>query len=746
MKLRHLLLIFAALLVAIPALSGINVKRGPHNPVITYNVLEFGAVADAVEASTCDSGEPIPMDCDVAGSGTNNAAAISAAVAAAVAAGGGEVYIPAGKYRIGSGAGAGYTSGQLILVQGDNVTIRGDGDSTVLLPGHTDGGIIIGVCNNVVAGACSSPTAVYNFAVKDLMIRDDDPHLHGCTYCASLEVESISAAFTFGEVLNFTGGETAEFFWQSADTGTGRFIYMYPNGDVIDASDVGDTITGATSGSTADITSIVTTPQSEETHGVALNACYNCDVDVDIDDIGDEGVLTNNDCYDVRIHDSHFRNVPSLPSLGSAIDIARANHVTVSGNTIELGVGATVAGSNKGIEVAAGATDTTDITISGNTLVEAYDNLTDHNVAEVGIYAVYGTTTDVIGLNITGNIVELDIDAATDLTCTATSDCAAIIVLDGAGGNVVDATIANNTVTGAIYARVDGAIGAVVSANSVVGTYQDGISVAGNNVSVVGNNISGHSGSGIVLFGNSTGNTSISGNVISDVGDGLTGNKGVIYVAASTYAENLLISNNVIDGKASAGAVSGIRCGSVVGSTAIGNFIKNADDSGIVTCKNAIDNTIWSPTGRGIYAAGILNVVSGNKIYDSTLSAIAGTSAAFLICEENQSISLDTADYIVIEPTGLVGTPVIGDRVEWNGAAENGTVVGYSAGVSITIIPDSVATDVIASGVDDPQLVGGAGWTTTNVVVTHGATAAADIVCDTIGGGTENDNMRIPAP
>ena len=74
-------------------------------------------------------------------------------------------------------------------------------------------------------------------------------------------------------------------------------------------------------------------------------------------------------------------------------------------------------------------------------------------------------------------------------------------------------------------------------------------------------------------------------------------------------------------------------------------------------------------------------------------------------------------------------------------------VVAYSAGGAgaITIIPDSVAGDVVETGVDDVQEDGGGGWTTTNSVVTETAAAAPVIDCS-MGGSTEVNNEEIPAP
>jgi hypothetical protein len=128
-----------------------------------------------------------------------------------------------------------------------------------------------------------------------------------------------------------------------------------------------------------------------------------------------------------------------------------------------------------------------------------------------------------------------------------------------------------------------------------------------------------------------------------------------------------------------------------------------------------------------------------------TGDAIEDDDGVLARCVANRSLG----SIIIIEDTALAGgTPAIGDDINWNGAAEDGTVAYYDDELGlIGIIPDNVANDIIDTGVDDPT---NGVWTTTNVVVTQTATAGGAIDCDTAtgaGNSSEVDNEEsFPAP
>jgi hypothetical protein len=268
MKSKLIGLLAASLLFPSIALAGAAVKRGPGPRRLStevYNVLDYGAVHDAEEA-TCDTGEDTPMDCTVAGTGTNDGPAITAAIAAAGAAGGGTVYMPCGKYRIGDTA----FLTDSVLIQYDNITLQGAGACTVLLPaGSSAGGqYTVVVCEDATTTTptCDGSAALSNITLRDFVIRDDDPYSKGINNIAVVTASTVGNHL-FAEDVIFTGSNvTGEFYWWSGDD-PGTVIVTNMSGTPLQT----DTLDGVFSGQTADVDTVDSVPgTSEETHGIAV--------------------------------------------------------------------------------------------------------------------------------------------------------------------------------------------------------------------------------------------------------------------------------------------------------------------------------------------------------------------------------------------------------------------------------------------------------------------------------------------
>lgn len=145
---RTIILLF--LLIAPLAMMGYVIKRGPLPRDVIVNVLDYGAVADAVVASgTAPNCTPQTLStCTTPGTGTDNTAAFEAAEAVLAAAGGGILEIPCGDYRIGDPDGV---DGQIYdgwILNTSNVWVRGHGACTRLLPNNPNGQAVIAVCKS----------------------------------------------------------------------------------------------------------------------------------------------------------------------------------------------------------------------------------------------------------------------------------------------------------------------------------------------------------------------------------------------------------------------------------------------------------------------------------------------------------------------------------------------------------------------------------------------------------------------
>ena len=619
-RVGFLVLVFVALLL-LPGYA-FRGKKHPDNSTI-YDVRDYGAVADAVEATDCDAGEATPfpegesLTCGTPGTGTDNEAAFERAINAAIAAGGGTVYIPCGLYR---------TAGW-IDVAGDNVVIEGEGECSVVLP---DDGVarIFNVCNTQGTGCA---TQIQNFTARNFVIRDDDPIAHGCQHCEVVTVTGITGAFDYAEPITFDGGggETAYFYWQSADAGTGTIIFTEVSAATVA---IGDTLTGTNSTAEALIATI-THEAVEESHGLYMVNVNNPVVEnMHFDFIGDESVVFQNPTTNGRATGNYFNNTPAAPGAkGSALDVAGAVGTIVSNNHFVLGVGSGRLGSNGGIAVTASTAAAQNTIISNNYLIEPNDDADDHTSAEFGVFVASNAAGDVVNTSILGNYIELDIDELGTCTvagtvCEDDGDCGAnycdpttynpgcagailckAIIANESGGNQVDGLdISNNPIVGTILARTNQADSALmINGNTVRGIHGDGIAAEGEYLTINANTISGAGLRGIHIHDGS-GQVIISNNNLDNIGDeqwDALVNPAVIGLYDDTTAETYIISGNNIIGQAGLPGIQfAIDCNRDPNGVVMGNIIDTSDATAIRECDRVIGNYVDGGTGIGLFS------------------------------------------------------------------------------------------------------------------------------------------------
>jgi parallel beta-helix repeat protein len=785
--------------------------------ITVYNVMDpkYGAVADAVEATSCAANEDIPMNCSSEGSGTNDSSAINAAIAAACATTpvGGEIRIPGGKYRIGEAGGDYYDDA--IQVTCDNITLRGDGvGRTVLLPGNSANGIAVIVACSNPGSDCVAATEQNGLVIRDLTIRDDDPYRHQCYEGGVVEVSGYAGGpFLFNEELTFDNSSaTGNFFWLNS----GEDVFIY--GDVSGTPNVDDTITGELSGASVDIDTIRTANGSANSTGILLRNQRNFLIEnVRIEYIGLDGISVD-EATDGVIRGNYFYEVPGCIGNGDAVGITDGTSILVTENHCQLGSG----GGSRRTGCYSVKQGCTGVIVANNVAIEDDRFAGDHNEGQLGI-AVTTTGDPIDQIAVLGNRVSVGPDQmgtcedAPSTFCNADATCGTYcenygrnfaghrvgaIVAHDSNTNIGEVVFANNIVTGRIHGEIAGSSSKMTIIDNVVTGTDDGAGLqvsAVDTIKIESNIISGFNSNCITVVATlASAELLIRGNTCFET----TGNPGqntsaVIVNSSSAIARGLIAQNDIIGtGDVSGFSIEGIDCnGSAV--NVVGNRIYNMDRFGIEWCVQEISHNYVDTTGghaiRSLASNGALianntvvnggsdgivigsgskhATVRGNVIYGSTSEGIiiddslyttaSGNTcynvgggecidvtgdSAFTRCFSNVSWGEDDADYIITEHTGLAGgTPAIGDRVVWN-TTEHGYVVAYSAAGNgaITIIPDSVAADQIASGVDnvteDPP-----GWTTTATVVTQTASAAPVIDC-LLGGGVEFDSVEIPAP
>jgi len=669
-------------ILALSMLSG-KVVFAPPSPLSEpfFNVLDYGAVADAVEASGCDANEDVPMNCTSAGSGTDNQAFFQAAVDAACTARdpdntvGGRIWIPNGKYRIDS----------VVRIDCDNVTVECESHGAMLLPGTTGGGYLFAACQ-LDSGVCDTTPSnnPNNVHFKGCYYLDDDPWAHGSTWSEQATVSSISGAFAYNEVITFetsSPGATINFYWQSATTGGGELIYRLSDSAQF-CSGCADTITGARSSATAEFVSMTWARQSEETHAIFLAADDSSITGNRFDHFGDEAIDVTGLSKNSEISDNVFWNNPATPSQAASISISNgATYIDVLRNDIEIGV----SGSSKGIDVASASTEVSDITIRGNTVTEDDIGNADHSVGEFAI-VVKSITTNILRTTIDDNRISFDLDdegtcsgAPADTACSVHTDCGGVQTCTNAtldcescesiqvgesadGSKVIGIAITNNDIVGRIESVTTGTDGwAMVSGNRFTGTVGSAMRVVADTVHIL-DNIALDYPNFAVNISSAADEIIIDGNTFLDIGSGLTGTSAVIL--PSSAPTRMTVTNNHIRGEtATSGVVRGIWCRATDYSIVQGNTITDTDDHSIFECQSVIGNTIKDSAGAGILmtAAEQGGRVIGNHIESSANDAINLSGVQGVLVMGNHCLDVDNNVCVQEENTTTNNNVIVGN-------------------------------------------------------------------------------------
>lgn len=335
-----------------------------------FNVLDYGAIADAVRATGCT----IPgMDpCSGSGTGTDNTAAFEAAEAAGIATGlPFVVYVPAGHYRFGvegarnGNTDAGWKAGS------SEMWVQGPGaDATFLYPGDSDGSVILNFCPTWNGTTCNmTGNQITDIQVSGITFYDDDPVGHGHWHHI-IDANSGLAAGTPapGDAITWGAGDGAGFVegWDASGSGT---IYIAEGStDVDDPVDTDAITDGVWTISGILVTSLGTT---EESHAVKIRGMRRVWIhDCRFVNIGDEAIdggsvagLSNND---LRYINNEFIDSPPFPNGGGGITLDGVDGALVQGNYM-TGGHTSYALTASGIVVDTnGAVDSTGIVIIGN--------------------------------------------------------------------------------------------------------------------------------------------------------------------------------------------------------------------------------------------------------------------------------------------------------------------------------------------------------------------------------------------
>ena len=755
-----ILLIVAVALMLLPVSAlpqtGVGVKRNPHTHgagnAAVYDVTDaqFGAIADAVEASGCEAGEDTPFNCTTPGTGTDNNAAFQAAIDAAEV-NGGEVYIPCGKYRI---------SRQVEIDESD-VTVRGGGACSVLLPGGTDGMVMFRACD---IGGDNCAVQIDNIHFRDLVFRDDDPFAHGCQQCEVVNVDSIQD-FDYAEPLVIGGLETAYFYWQEATTGNDKTL-IYTGVSAATVTD-GDQIVGQNTGSTATIDGDPVHESTEETHAIFFGNAENFSVEnCRFEFMGDESIVMYRGANLGRIHDNGFINNPGTPSGGSPIEVTGATNIQITNNSILGGLGSGYPHSSGAIAVAGGnGTTTANILVANNSIIEPDDDADDHTSIEYGIGVFANSFSAVDGVLIEGNYVELEIDIWGTCTvagtiCDEDGDCGAnycdaatynagcagatsicnAVIADEGGGNTIGALgISDNRINGAIHAVINTASAPLnITNNNLVATHGTGITAEASNLLIDGNSIVGHGNQGI-LIPVGAGTVVISNNVVSGTGTELVGVlPGAIVISSANSVDQGLIAGNVITGvNVAAITYSGIDCNSEPDVIVEGNKIITADGDGIEECAVVIGNYIDTPTITGITTNRHDTTILDNYIVSPGVYCIESDSRDRLLIDGNHGTDC--------EQTGIFIDTTTGSTISNNYMEGDGSDIGISCddcnttkiiGNTVENFTDAGIISIIESGTtSDYNLCLG------NISLDNGST----ILCGPATVGAENCTTEVGA-
>ena len=218
------LIIFAlSLLVALPAAGqSRRLKKGPgKGPAATANVMDYGAVADAVAASgTAPNCTRETLNhCTTAGTGTDNVTAFDAAEAALP--NGGIIEVPCGSYRMSQ-----------FIINTNDIWLRGQGACTKIYVSGTNHAL--GVCKNSDCSTISQ--AVASAADVDSEIELTTSAAHG--YVAG------DGPFVIGDITDpadLPGGlsEFTNYWIESASSTTKITLSTTPGGTPIAWVDAG---------------------------------------------------------------------------------------------------------------------------------------------------------------------------------------------------------------------------------------------------------------------------------------------------------------------------------------------------------------------------------------------------------------------------------------------------------------------------------------------------------------------------
>lgn len=344
-----------------------------------FNVLDYGAKADAVRATGCI----IPgMDpCSSGGTGTDNGDAFEAAEAAGIATG--EpfiVHIPAGHYRFGVEGDRDDSFDFGWKASASDMWIRGEGvDSTFLYPGDPDGSKIIGFCPTW-AGACSmTGDPIENVEISGFTLYDDDPVGHGHWHHKIDANSGLSGGTPApGDAITWGSGDGEGHVeeWDASGTGT-IYITEISSGrdDPADTESITDGTWTITNIVTLDLKTI------EESHGVGIRGMHHVYIhDIRCQNIGDECIdaggvagLSNEDLRYINITSI---DSPPFPNGGSTINIDGTNGAIVQGVVIRGGHTSYGIGS-------------TGINIGNNSVVANHNILiTGNHVVRTGAFAI----------------------------------------------------------------------------------------------------------------------------------------------------------------------------------------------------------------------------------------------------------------------------------------------------------------------------------------------------------------------
>jgi hypothetical protein len=653
-----------------------------------YNVLDYGAVADADLAEGYTAGDHVVADTPGQTSETDNTAAFTAASDAACDSGEpAVVYIPAGDYRFGEIATTGYSTTWRVDTDCD-LTIRGAGrGKTRLLPGTQDGQSIISLCydHGNRTTTCSADTASaaysYNLIIEDLTFFDDDPVRHGYT----LHVIDVTGV----------GGGTPSVGQSVVWDGTENGVIEFVSGSNIHVKELGvqtDPENGQsiTNGTWTDASlTVVSLEDAEETHGADIRA----QVDMTIRNVGCENI--GDECFDIKrwdtllsqnvsiLHNSGI-NTPSVVSAGAFISLDGVDGALIQGNT-SVSTLQTYAAGISAVQIAtSGGLADHRILITGNRFIQESRNIISLSVA----------LAEITNIQIIGNYVEVTgsrFVSEEDATITQ----AAAISAQGTY-NISQITIQGNTIIGGFGqvtpdqfpCEVDCLIfGNLVDDTQSDQSYSIGLGEDAANVRIENNHFFGGDGGFMQLLEPFT-NIAVRNNTIETNND--ANEERIVNIASPTdhdctLSQGLIIEGNKID-------IAGRTSGGVVGIGCDTHAFRN--------------NTLILNDGDGSnnYAVQYMSVI-GNYIeaWTSLTAAIRITSTDTLQ-NQNQGFIVDNTILLSNENddgiklmTGTVGWLISGNRIEGAFGA-TGYAIDEQSGADFNRINDNLSTSLHSWG------------------------------------------------